>query len=84
MLDRSHQTKETDAVFCLFYILQNPHMELSKYQTLPGKLSKKSELRAELNGDGEREYLSPVQLSPVHRHEQDYSLSEFPHRWSTA
>lgn len=59
-------------------------MELSKYQTLPGKLkSKKSELRAELNGDGEGdgdgEYLSPVQLSPVHGQDQDYSLSEFPH-----
>ncbi|XP_030586652.1 liprin-beta-2b isoform X1 [Archocentrus centrarchus] len=49
---------------------ENPHMELNKYQTLPGKLGKKSEPRAELNGDGE--YLSPVQLSPVHG--QDYSL----------
>ncbi|KAI3371690.1 hypothetical protein L3Q82_024255 [Scortum barcoo] len=56
---------------------ENPHMELSKYQTLPGKLkSKKSELRAELNGDGEGdgEYLSPVQLSPVRNQDQDYSL----------
>uniref|UniRef100_A0A3Q1BUN4 SAM domain-containing protein n=1 Tax=Amphiprion ocellaris TaxID=80972 RepID=A0A3Q1BUN4_AMPOC len=51
---------------------KSPHMELSKYQTLPMKLSKKSELRAELNGDGE--YLSPVQLSPVRSHDQDYSL----------
>ncbi|XP_040893618.1 liprin-beta-2b isoform X5 [Toxotes jaculatrix] len=51
---------------------ENPHMELSKYQTLPGKLRKKSELRVELNGDGE--YLSPVQLSPVHSQDQDYRL----------
>ncbi|XP_040893617.1 liprin-beta-2b isoform X4 [Toxotes jaculatrix] len=51
---------------------KNPHMELSKYQTLPGKLRKKSELRVELNGDGE--YLSPVQLSPVHSQDQDYRL----------
>lgn len=45
-------------------------MELNKYQTLPGKLSKKNEPRAELNGDGDGEY-----LSPVHSHSQDYSLS---------
>ncbi|XP_022601950.1 liprin-beta-2 isoform X5 [Seriola dumerili] len=51
---------------------ENPQMELSKYQTLPGKLSKKSELRVELNGDGE--YLSPVQLSPVHSNDQGYRL----------
>lgn len=61
-------------------MVQNPHLELSKYQTLPGKLRKKSELRAELNGDAERgEYLSPVQLSPVRSHDPDYSLSEFLH-----
>ncbi|XP_026221552.1 liprin-beta-2b isoform X1 [Anabas testudineus] len=55
---------------------ESPHMELSRYQTLPGKLSKKSEQRTELNGDGAREgeYLSPVQLSPVHSHDQEYSL----------
>lgn len=55
---------------------KNPPLELSKYQTLPGKRSKKSELRTELNGDreGDGEYLSPVQLSPVHVHDQDYSL----------
>uniref|UniRef100_A0A8D0AVQ5 PPFIA binding protein 2 n=1 Tax=Sander lucioperca TaxID=283035 RepID=A0A8D0AVQ5_SANLU len=50
------------------YILQNSHMELSKYQTLPGKLkSKKSEAMAELNGHRQRdgESLSPVQLSPL-------------------
>ncbi|XP_031723938.1 liprin-beta-2b isoform X8 [Anarrhichthys ocellatus] len=55
---------------------ENAHMELSKYQTLPGKLKgKKSERRAELNGDREQdgEY-----SSPVHSHDQDqdqdYSL----------
>ncbi|XP_063333741.1 liprin-beta-2b isoform X8 [Pelmatolapia mariae] len=53
---------------------ENPHMELNKYQTLPGKLSKKNEPRAELNGDRDGEYLSPAQLSPVHSHSQDYSL----------
>ncbi|KAK2841832.1 hypothetical protein Q5P01_012032 [Channa striata] len=55
---------------------KSPHMEPSKYKTLPGKLSKKSERRAEVNGDSERdgEYLSPVQLSPVRSHDQDYSL----------
>ncbi|XP_070828053.1 liprin-beta-2b isoform X2 [Chaetodon trifascialis] len=55
---------------------ENPALELSKYQTLPGKRSKKSELTAELNGnrEGDGEYLSPVQLSAVHSHDQDYSL----------
>ncbi|XP_067358964.1 liprin-beta-2b isoform X32 [Channa argus] len=55
---------------------ESPNMEPSKYKTLPGKLSKKSELRAMQNGDSERdgEYLSPVQLSPVRSHDQDYSL----------
>uniref|UniRef100_A0A3Q3IMR0 SAM domain-containing protein n=1 Tax=Monopterus albus TaxID=43700 RepID=A0A3Q3IMR0_MONAL len=55
---------------------QNPPMELNKYQTLPGKLSKKRELRAELNGDRERdrEYSSPVQLCLVHSHNQDCNL----------
>ncbi|XP_076588843.1 liprin-beta-2b isoform X4 [Chaetodon auriga] len=55
---------------------ENPPLELSKYQTLPGKRSKKSELTAELNGnrEGDGEYLSPVQLSAVHSHDQDYSL----------
>ncbi|XP_034443642.1 liprin-beta-2b isoform X12 [Hippoglossus hippoglossus] len=51
---------------------ENPDLELSKYQTLPGKRSKKSERRPEMNGDGE--YSSPVQLSPVHSPEQDYRL----------
>ncbi|XP_075898661.1 liprin-beta-2b isoform X4 [Nelusetta ayraudi] len=53
---------------------KNPPLELSKYQTLPGKRSRKSELRPELNGEGGGEYLSPVQLSPIHSRDQDYSL----------
>ncbi|KAM9854575.1 liprin-beta-2b isoform 2-T2 [Aulostomus maculatus] len=55
---------------------KNPHMELNKYQTLPGKLSKKNELRASLNSGRERdgEDLSPGQLSPVHGHGRDFSL----------
>lgn len=51
---------------------KNPAMELSKYQTLPGKRSKKSELNGNREVDGE--YLSPVQLSPVISHDQDYTL----------
>ncbi|KAA8590580.1 hypothetical protein FQN60_014514 [Etheostoma spectabile] len=54
---------------------KNSHMELSKYQTLPGKLkSKKSKPMAELNGHRQRdgESLSPVQPSPVHG--RDYTL----------
>ncbi|XP_069571284.1 liprin-beta-2b isoform X1 [Brachyistius frenatus] len=52
-------------------VAENSHTELSKYQTLPGKRSKKSEPEAELNGDRDRdgEYLSPVR-----GHDQDYSL----------
>ncbi|XP_028440693.1 liprin-beta-2b isoform X2 [Perca flavescens] len=56
---------------------KNSHMELSKYQTLPGKLkSKKSEPMVELNGHRQRdgESLSPVQLSPVYSRDQDYTL----------
>ncbi|KAM7002926.1 liprin-beta-2b isoform 6-T6 [Tautogolabrus adspersus] len=55
---------------------ESPHMEPSKYRTLPGKLSKRSELRAELNGDGEGDdqYLSPVRLSPVRNHDQEHRL----------
>ncbi|XP_061628704.1 liprin-beta-2b isoform X4 [Phyllopteryx taeniolatus] len=55
---------------------ENPHMELNKYQTLPGKLNRKGELRTKKNGDSEREdeYLSPVRLSLVSSHDQDYSL----------
>ncbi|XP_054475227.1 liprin-beta-2b isoform X5 [Anoplopoma fimbria] len=55
---------------------KNAHMELSKYRTLPGKLKgKKSDQRAELNGDGERagEYSSPVQSHNLEQ-DQDYSL----------
>ncbi|XP_061628708.1 liprin-beta-2b isoform X8 [Phyllopteryx taeniolatus] len=58
---------------------ENPHMELNKYQTLPGKLNRKGELRTKKNGDSEREdeYLSPVRLSLVSSHDQDYSLIRF-------
>ncbi|XP_068168089.1 liprin-beta-2b isoform X2 [Antennarius striatus] len=50
---------------------KNPPMELSKYQTLPGKLKKKKDIKAEVNGDaeGDGEY-----LSPVHSHNHGYSL----------
>ncbi|KAM4618935.1 liprin-beta-2b isoform 2-T4 [Polymixia lowei] len=56
---------------------KNRHMELSKYQTLPGKLSKGGNVRAELNGNKERdrEYSSPEHLSPVHDHDKDYDYS---------
>ncbi|XP_077424638.1 liprin-beta-2b isoform X24 [Vanacampus margaritifer] len=58
---------------------ENVHMELNKYQTMPGKLCRKGELRTKLHGDREREdeYLSPVRLSPVHSHNQDYSLIRY-------
>ncbi|XP_057692093.1 liprin-beta-2b isoform X12 [Corythoichthys intestinalis] len=57
---------------------ENPHMELNKYQTLPGKLSRRGELRSKLNGDREgEEYLSPVRLSPLLSHDQDYSQIRF-------
>ncbi|XP_061533237.1 liprin-beta-2b isoform X8 [Phycodurus eques] len=58
---------------------ENPHMELNKYQTLPGKLNRKGELRTKKNGDSEREdeYLAPVSLSLVSSHDQDYSLIRF-------
>ncbi|XP_035497707.2 liprin-beta-2b isoform X8 [Scophthalmus maximus] len=46
---------------------ETPHLELSGYQTLPGKRSKKSEPRAALNGDAEYS-------SPAREHEQDYRL----------
>ena len=48
---------------------------MNKYQTLPGKRSNRSDLNG--NGEGDGEYLSPVQLSPTHSHNQDYSLSGF-------
>ncbi|XP_029697536.1 liprin-beta-2b isoform X9 [Takifugu rubripes] len=47
-------------------------LEMNKYQTLPGKRSKRSDLNGNREGDGE--YLSPVQLSPSHSESQDYSL----------
>uniref|UniRef100_A0A672ZWQ8 PPFIA binding protein 2 n=1 Tax=Sphaeramia orbicularis TaxID=375764 RepID=A0A672ZWQ8_9TELE len=52
--------------------LWNRLTELNKYQTLPGKLSKKSQLNG--NGEDDGEYLSPIRLSPVHTTDQDYSL----------
>ncbi|XP_054888299.1 liprin-beta-2b isoform X3 [Poeciliopsis prolifica] len=51
---------------------ESPQMEPSKYQTLPGKLSKKKEPKDELNSSsrgGETEY-----LSPAHNHSKDYTL----------
>ncbi|XP_029992332.1 liprin-beta-2b isoform X2 [Sphaeramia orbicularis] len=51
---------------------ENRLTELNKYQTLPGKLSKKSQLNG--NGEDDGEYLSPIRLSPVHTTDQDYSL----------
>uniref|UniRef100_A0A4W6EG57 PPFIA binding protein 2 n=1 Tax=Lates calcarifer TaxID=8187 RepID=A0A4W6EG57_LATCA len=59
-------------ICCVVINQGNPHLELSKYQTLPGKLTRKSEMRVELNGEGE--YLSPVQLSPVHSNESSTFL----------
>ncbi|XP_037110381.1 liprin-beta-2b isoform X8 [Syngnathus acus] len=57
---------------------ENALMELNKYQTLPGKLCGKSERRTKMNSDREREeYLSPVRLSPVSSHDQDYNLIRF-------
>ncbi|XP_056909288.1 liprin-beta-2b isoform X7 [Takifugu flavidus] len=47
-------------------------LEMNKYQTLPGKRSKRSDLNGNREGNGE--YLSPVQLSPSHSESQDYSL----------
>ncbi|MED6279963.1 hypothetical protein CHARACLAT_006037 [Characodon lateralis] len=49
---------------------KSPQMDLSKYQTLPGKLSKKKEPKDELNGTRGRdtEYLSPA-------HSKDYTLN---------
>ncbi|XP_037834377.1 liprin-beta-2b isoform X2 [Kryptolebias marmoratus] len=53
---------------------ESPQLELSKYQTLPGKLSKKNKRKDELNGSREpnAEYLSPLHFSPDHN--KDYSL----------
>lgn len=59
------------------YFQKSPQMELSKYQTLPGKLSKKKESKDELNGHRGRdtEYLSPVQLSPANSHSKDCTMN---------
>ncbi|XP_055365419.1 liprin-beta-2b isoform X9 [Betta splendens] len=51
---------------------KNPHLELSRYQTLPGKLSRRRDLRAEMNGSKERE---GDYLPPARDHEQDYSMT---------
>ncbi|XP_029697531.1 liprin-beta-2b isoform X5 [Takifugu rubripes] len=53
-------------------------LEMNKYQTLPGKRSKRSDLNGNREGDGE--YLSPVQLSPSHSESQDYSLKGSPEK----
>ncbi|XP_068595077.1 liprin-beta-2b [Brachionichthys hirsutus] len=55
---------------------KNPSMELSRYQTLPGKLRKKKESKAEVNGDGGG---GGECLSPVHGHNHDYSLTSCTH-----
>ncbi|XP_054633094.1 liprin-beta-2b isoform X4 [Dunckerocampus dactyliophorus] len=54
---------------------KNPHVELSKYQTLPGKLRQKGEQRPVLNGDREEEEeedVSPVRV--VYSHDRGYTL----------
>ncbi|XP_016888460.1 liprin-beta-2-like isoform X3 [Cynoglossus semilaevis] len=51
---------------------ENLQLELSKYQTLPGKRSRKMERRVELNGHSD--YMSPLQVSPVLHQGHDYSL----------
>lgn len=48
---------------------------MNKYQTLPGKRSKRSDLNGNREADGES--FSPVHLSPSHSQHQDYGLSEF-------
>ncbi|XP_056909284.1 liprin-beta-2b isoform X4 [Takifugu flavidus] len=53
-------------------------LEMNKYQTLPGKRSKRSDLNGNREGNGE--YLSPVQLSPSHSESQDYSLKGSPEK----
>uniref|UniRef100_A0A8C6SVK7 PPFIA binding protein 2 n=1 Tax=Neogobius melanostomus TaxID=47308 RepID=A0A8C6SVK7_9GOBI len=52
-------------------VTENPDMELNKYKTLPGKLRKKKEPNSTREEDVE--YQSPVRLSPVHDHDQDYT-----------
>ncbi|XP_070971913.1 liprin-beta-2-like isoform X3 [Oncorhynchus clarkii lewisi] len=47
---------------------KNRHMEMNKYQTLPGKLS-----RPDMNGDQEQ-YAAPVQLSPDDSEDSELNL----------
>uniref|UniRef100_A0A3P8YJ04 SAM domain-containing protein n=1 Tax=Esox lucius TaxID=8010 RepID=A0A3P8YJ04_ESOLU len=47
---------------------QNQHMEMNKYQTLPGKL-----FRPNLNGDRDQ-YSTPVQLSPDDSEDSEFNL----------
>ncbi|XP_064785516.1 liprin-beta-2b isoform X7 [Oncorhynchus masou masou] len=47
---------------------ENRHMEMNKYQTLPGKLS-----RPDMNGDQEQ-YATPVQLSPDDSEDSELNL----------
>uniref|UniRef100_A0A8C8MC91 SAM domain-containing protein n=1 Tax=Oncorhynchus tshawytscha TaxID=74940 RepID=A0A8C8MC91_ONCTS len=47
---------------------KNRHMEMNKYQTLPGKLS-----RPDMNGDQEQ-YATPVQLSPDDSEDSELNL----------
>ncbi|CAL8262423.1 unnamed protein product [Merluccius merluccius] len=58
---------------------QSQHMDVNKYRTLPGKLSKAASHRTDhLNGEQERDREcspSPRQLSPVKSHNKDYTLS---------
>uniref|UniRef100_A0A3P9A788 SAM domain-containing protein n=1 Tax=Esox lucius TaxID=8010 RepID=A0A3P9A788_ESOLU len=49
---------------------QNQHMEMNKYQTLPGKL-----FRPNLNGDRDQ-YSTPVQLSPDDSEDSEFNLSK--------
>ncbi|XP_036814149.1 liprin-beta-2b isoform X3 [Oncorhynchus mykiss] len=49
-------------------VSENRHMEMNKYQTLPGKLS-----RPDMNGDQEQ-YAAPVQLSPDDSEDSELNL----------
>ncbi|XP_064878469.1 liprin-beta-2-like isoform X5 [Oncorhynchus nerka] len=49
-------------------VSENRHMEMNKYQTLPGKLS-----RPDMNGDQEQ-YATPVQLSPDDSEDSELNL----------
>ncbi|KAK0131356.1 Liprin-beta-1 [Merluccius polli] len=68
-----HEPESSDAV------AKSQHMDVNKYRTLPGKLSKAASHRTDhLNGEQERDREcspSPRQLSPVKSHNKDYTLS---------